>query len=230
MNKINIKRRALLLKALSSGLYMSTAGIALPSWAMSQLPNLAPGKSIYELIGKVSIDKKLATLESKITPSSVIETGDNSKIIFAVGKDAFILRDNSKLEMKGSDTIIQGLRLLTGKLLSVFGKRSNQQKLRMDTVTATIGIRGTGIYIESDSEKTYACTCYGQVELASKKDSQSKELIKTRHHDSPRYIYKDAPIGKKIQVAEVINHNDDELDLIEALVGRSTPFLPEDYE
>lgn len=230
MNAIDQQRRNLLLKALSSGLYIAcTAGTALPAWAMSQLPNLAPGKSIYELSGKVTIDKKPATLDTKITASSIIETGADSKVIFAVGKDAFILRDNSRLELDGTELIIQGLRIITGKLLSVFGKRSDQQKLRLETVTATIGIRGTGVYVESEPDKTYICTCYGTTELASKTDPLSKERVITKHHDSPRYILKNAPAGKKIHPAEVINHDDDELELIEALVGRSTPFLPSEY-
>lgn len=230
MDTINQQRRDLLIKALSSGLYsIAATSIALPAWSMGKLPNLLPGKSIYDLDGNVSIDGKTATLDTLITANSVIETGADSKIIFAVGKDAFILHDHSRLEMQGSDLFIQGLRLITGKLLSVFGKRNPQQKLRLDTVVATIGIRGTGIYVESEPNKTYICTCYGSTEIASKTDTLSKENIKTKHHDSPRYIIENAPVGKKIQLAEMINHDDDELELIEALVGRVTPFSPGEY-
>ncbi|MDH5388461.1 MAG: FecR domain-containing protein [Gammaproteobacteria bacterium] len=230
MDVINKQRRKLLVKALSSGLYIAgSTCIALPAWSMAKLPNLLPGKSIYDLEGKVIIDGKLATLNTLITTHSVIETGADSKIIFAVGKDAFILRDNSRLEMQGNELFIQALRLVTGKLLSVFGKRSAKQKLRMDTVVATIGIRGTGIYVESDADKTYVCTCYGTVEIASKTDSLSQEKIEAKHHDSPRYVLKDAPAGERIQLAEMFNHDDDELELIEALVGRVTPFPPGEY-
>jgi hypothetical protein len=231
MEAIDKQRRDLLVKALTSGFYAVTAaGVALPVWSMGKLPGpLPPGKSIYELSGRVTIDGKTANLDTIITASSTIETSDNSKIIFAVGKDAFILRDNSKLEMQGSDLLIHGLRLVTGKLLSVFGKRTARQKLRMNTAVATIGIRGTGAYLETEPEQTYICTCYGITELASKTDPLSEEIIKTTHHDTPRYIIANAPAGKKIQEAPVINHTDDELDLIEALVGRTTPFIPSEY-
>ncbi len=46
----------------------------------------------------------------------------------------------------------------------------------------------------------------------------------TYHHDAPRYILADAPTGEKIKSAPVINHTDEELELIESLVGRSVPF------
>jgi hypothetical protein len=230
VDAIDQQRRDLLVKALTSGFYViGASGLALPAWSMGKLPSLEPGKSIYKFDGRVTIDNQAATLDTLITASSIIETGDNSKIIFAVGKDAFILRDNSRLEIQGDNLLIQGLKLVTGKLLSVFGKRSPQQPLTMDTAVATIGIRGTGAYVESEPDQSYVCTCYGITELASKTDPLSKEKIKTTHHDTPRYIMANAPTGKKIQDAPVINHTDDELDLIEALVGRTTPFLPSEY-
>ena len=231
MNAIDHQRRKLLVKALSSGLYIIGANsVALPAWAMSKLPGRLIGKSIYDLEGKVTIDGKAATMDTSISASSVIETGADSKVIFVVGKDAFILRDNSRLEIKGNDFFIQGLRLITGKLLSVFGKRSSKEKLQLNTTTATIGIRGTGAYVEAEPTRTYICTCYGSTELSSITDPLSKEKITSKHHDAPRYIMKDAPAGKKIQLAEgVVNHDDDELELIEALVGRSTPFSPGEY-
>lgn len=230
MNEFDKQRRQFLVKALSGGLFASsTLGVTLPAMAMSQMPRkLVPGKSIYKLNGTVKVDKTLATLDTKITPRSVIETGSNSNIIFAVGKDAFILRDNSKLELQGSDIILTGLRLVTGKLLSVFGERKKEQRLGVKTVIATIGIRGTGMYLESEPEKTYVCTCYGTADLAASADKKSTETILSQHHDEPRYILASAEPGKHIRSAPVINHTDEELELIEALVGRSVPFTYSD--
>lgn len=226
MDEIDKQRRNFLIKALSSGLFATgTMGFSLPVMAMGQVPRELPaGKSIYKLNGKVTVDKTLATLDTKITPKSVIETGADSSVVFAVGKDAFIMRSNSKLEMQGGELIITGLRLVTGKLLSVFGKRKKDERLGLKTVVATIGIRGTGIYLESEPEQTYVCTCYGQAELASITDTQSRESVITKYHDAPRYILANAPVGKSIRQAPVINHTDEELELIESLVGRSVPF------
>jgi hypothetical protein len=226
MNEFDKQRRDFLIKALSSGLFaIGASGFSLPTMGMGQIPReLTPGKSIYKLDGNVTVDNQAATIDSKITASSVVETGSNSYVIFAVGKDAFVLRSNSKLEMSGKEFILSGLRLVTGKLLSVFGERKKADHLRMNTAVATIGIRGTGAYLESEPEQTYICTCYGTADLASTKDEQSRETVVTKHHDAPRYILADAPAGSSIQPAPVINHTDEELELIESLVGRSVPF------
>jgi hypothetical protein len=226
MDDIDKNRREFLIRALNSGLFATGLyGLSTPAWSMGKIPSeLPPGKSIYRLSGKVIIDNKAATLDTVIKPNSVIETGSDGKLIFVVGKDAFILRNNSRLVMQGSNVIITGLRLLTGKLLSVFGKRTRREPLGLKTVVATIGIRGTGVYLESDPEQTYVCTCYGQADLASITDPLSKETVITHHHDSPRYILADAPPGKKIRPAPVIDHTDEELELIESLVGRTVPF------
>lgn len=226
MNEIDESRREFLIRALSVGLFAtSAAGLSVPVWAMGKIPReLPPGKSIYKLEGEVNIDNKPASIDTKITANSVIETGVSGTIIFAVGKDAFILRDNSKVEITGGELLISGLRLITGKLLSVFGRRQEKEILRLNTVTATVGIRGTGVYLESEPDQTYICTCYGTADLASATDKQSRETVVTEHHDSPRYILANAPEGEKIKTAPVINHTDEELELIETLVGREVPF------
>ena len=226
MDEYDEQRRNFLIKALSCGLFATAAsGFGLPAWAMGKIPReLPPGKSIYRLDGKVKIDGRSATLDTPITFKSVIETGADGSIIFAVGKDAFILRSHGKLEMQGSDIILTGLRLVTGKLLSVFGKRKPEERLGVSTAVATIGIRGTGMYVESEPDQTYICTCYGTADLSSIADEKSKETVITEHHDSPRYILANAPAGEGIRQAPVINHTDEELELIESLVGRSVPF------
>jgi hypothetical protein len=226
MDEYDEQRRNFLIKALTYGMFATGAtGLSIPAWAMGKIPReLPPGRSIYRLDGKVKVDGRMATLETPITYKSVIQTGADSSIIFAVGKDAFILRSHGKLEMQGSETILTGLRLITGKLLSVFGKRQPEQRLGVSTVVATIGIRGTGMYVESEPDQTYICTCYGTADLSSNKDEKSKETVITEYHDSPRYILADAPEGEGIRQAPVINHTDEELELIETLVGRSVPF------
>ena len=231
MKEINDPRREFLINALSAGLYAAgSMGILQPVWAMGKVPKeLVPGKSIYDLQGIVRVNGQQADESTLIDFNSTIETGDSSHVIFAVGKDAFILRSNSKVRIQGNDGIVGVLRLVTGKMLSVFGRRSETQKLGIKTVAATIGIRGTGVYVESEPEKTYVCTCYGVADLYSNKDKTSKERVVTKHHDSPRFILPNEPAGKQIVEAPVFNHTDDELALIETLVGRSVPFAATGY-
>ena len=209
MDEFDKQRRNFLIQALSSGLFASGAfGFSLPALGMGQIPHeLPPGKSIYKLDGSVTIDKTLATLDTKITTRSVIETGKNGRIVFAVGKDAFIMRSNSKVEMQGNEYILTGLRLVTGKLLSVFGKRKKQERLGVSTAVATIGIRGTGMYLESDPEQSYICTCYGTADLAANADEQSKETVITEHHDAPRYVLAKASYRHRSSIIQTMNSN-----------------------
>ena len=44
-------------------------------------------------------------------------------------------------------------------------------------------------------------------------------------YDKPLYILTGAPAGENIRAAPFINHTDQELMLIETLVGRRTPFV-----
>ena len=118
-----------------------------------------------------------------------------------------------------------GLRMLGGKVLSV----SRNSKMTVTTGTATIGIRGTGFYMEAEPDRTYFCTCYGITEVSANKDPDSKETIAAKQHDRPVYILADEGRGKNIRNAPFVNHTDQELALIETLVGRTPPFaFPKD--
>ncbi len=221
--EIDDPRRDVLVKALAAGAFAAagSAGILQPVYAMGRVPKvLEPGKSIYDMRGHVAVNGKRANMDTKIGASDVVTTGRSSHVVFAVGKDAFVLRSNSRLELSGSGLLINTLRLVTGKLLSVFGKTRH----RMHTPNATIGIRGTGIYVEADPEQSYVCTCYGVVDLFADKDKQSTETITSQHHDAPRYILSNEAAGNNIRPAPFINHTDLELQIIEELVGRTPPF------
>ena len=162
-------RREFLIRSLTLGLFAGSnlASLFQPGHALGDVPEKLPdGRSIYKLEGRVMVDGRLADIDTRIGPNSRINTGSNSSIKFVVASDAFILRSNSQLELGSSEApIIEGMRIFSGKLLSVFGKREKPHEIT--TLTATIGIRGTGIYIESHHEKSYFCTCYGQTRIVA---------------------------------------------------------------
>jgi hypothetical protein len=58
-------------------------------------------------------------------------------------------------------------------------------------------------------------------------DATSKESVVSKHHDKPLYIYGHEQPGKCIHDAHRLtsNHSDEELVLVEALVGRVPPFI-----
>lgn len=185
---------------------------------------LADDQSIFEMSGTVLVNGKVANKNTFIKANALVETKSNSHVIFKVGKDAHILRENSRMQLEGANVVETGLNLLTGKVLSVFGERNQQQKATtIRTTTATIGIRGTGVYAESDPDKSYLCTCYGKTLISAKTDPKQNEAIQASHHDAPRFILKNPDQGKLIIPAPVFNHTDEELTLIEAIVGRESP-------
>lgn len=172
--------------------------------------------------GEVLINGRPAKLGAALKPGDSVATAPGSSAVFVVGRDAFLIREKSELLTAGGKALTGSLRLVTGKLLSVFGRGAR----RIATPTATIGIRGTGIYIEAEAERTYVCTCYGLVDLQASNMPEARETVNTTHHDAPRYIYAhgEMPI-RMIEVAPVINHTDAELIMLEALVGRKPPFV-----
>lgn len=214
-------RRAFLLKALAAGL-LGAGGI--PS-AAAQLfgkrpQRLPAGQSVYEVTGPVTVNGQPVSGATRIAPGDRIETGAGAQLIFVVGADAFILRERSRVEIGGTGAVVNLARLATGALLSVFGRGTAK---RMITPTSTIGIRGTGLYVEARADLSYVCNCYGEIEIAAADDANVTERIASRHHDAPRYVLKPGA-AKRIQPAPFINHSDLELTLIESLVGRTPPF------
>ena len=175
-------RRDFLVDALGLGLFagVSATGILQPAYALSSLPDRLPeGQSVYKLTGDVRVNGKPADIKTQIGADALVQTGKNSEIIFVVSSEAFILRSDSELQLGGSGFIVETMRVISGAILGVFGKREAPRTAI--TVTATIGIRGTGIYIEAEPDRTYACTCYGHTRIGANSDPNVVEDIVTKH-------------------------------------------------
>lgn len=217
-------RRRWLIQALAMGAF-SGAGLEALGQVLGSAPSKLPaGKSVYRVNGQVLINGQSASVDSKVGAGSTIQTGRNGEIVYAVGESAFILRADSQvvIETPPDSVFVSGIKLLTGKLLSVFPSR---RPVQLTTRIASIGIRGTGVYMESDPEQTYFCTCYGVADVSATNDPESKETVAAKHHDKPLYILGNEPKGKNIRPAPFVNHTDQELMLIETLVGRQPPFV-----
>lgn len=177
-------------------------------------------KGVYRVSGEARINGVPARAGMDVKAGDTVVTGPGSEIIFVVNRDAFLMRANSRFEVGGAAADV--FRLITGALLSVY-QPGVRKTLRAQN--ATIGIRGTAVYVESAADKTYVCTCYGEAELVPTDDPGAAEIVRTRHHEQPRYIMpKGAP--QMLMQAPVINHTDAELTMLESLVGRSVPFDP----
>ena len=215
-------RRRVLIQALAAGFFTS-AGSATAQLFGRSPGRLPAGQSIYRLSGSVSVNSAPATLQTRISPGDTVETAPGAEVIFAVAEEAYLLRGGSRMVIERPPSgLVTSLRLITGKVLSVFGKG---RPTRMITATSTIGIRGTGVYAETDPEQTYFCTCYGVTDIVANNDPSSKETVSATHHDKPLYILAKGNAGARIRRAPFINHTDQELMLIETLVGRTPPFV-----
>lgn len=227
--KLDAGRRLFLQRAMTSGFILGGGSLLAPLVHAlgGQVPKeLPPGRSIYDVRGHVTVDGQKADRNTQIKTTSKIETGSNSTVIFRVGKDAHLVRENSKIELtSNSNLVAEGLRLLTGAMLSVFGERPKTgREYSLSTPIASIGIRGTGVYAEAMPDASYICTCYGVVNINANANPKEFETITATHHDAPRYILANPEGGKLIIPAPMKNHSDEELMLVEAIVGRVTPF------
>jgi hypothetical protein len=218
-----ISRRAWLKRTAAGG-----AALAL---GMVQLRRALAANAVEEGVarvrGDVRVNGKPARRGMVVGPGDAVATGRDAELVVVVGRDAFLMRADSRIELSGDAKrrLLSGLRVVSGALLSVFEPGKEKQ---IRTATAAIGIRGTGVYVELEGSRTYVCTCYGASQLVPVEDPSQAETIRTRHHDQPRYIY---PKGmpRMIEKAPVINHTDAELILLESLVGRKVPFDPSRY-
>lgn len=184
------------------------------------LPGAARAARVRSLQGPVTINGKPARPQSAIKAGDVVVTAAGGRAVFTLGADAFLLRENSRLALDkvAAGAMIGGLRIASGALLAVFGGGQR----RLVTATATIGIRGTGVYLEASRQQTYLCACYGELEV---RDSGGRErrTIVSGYHTPVMIAAGTGADGRVIGGAAVKNHTDEELVMLEALVGRTSP-------
>ena len=186
-------------------------GLILPSVSFA-----AAGGSFKQITGHILVDGKKATPRTRIAPSSHVETGPDSIASFVIGNNAFAIRSDTQVQFSRQRTSLSGFRLLTGALLGVFGPGPK----RLVTKTATIGIRGTGVYFENSEQSSYICLCYGAIDLNANSVPDTVVPVTATHHDG-----KTVTENGNISAAPMVNHTDDELIMLEGLVGRKPPFV-----
>lgn len=202
------ERRTFLLRSVLAG-----AGLLLPAGAQA-------GR-LLEVQGNVSINGNPAARLAQVQALDVVTTGPGTRAVIVMGKDVLLLRAESEVELLGKPkaAVLTGLRMLTGGILGVFGKGAPRQLL---TATATIGIRGTGIYLETAPERTYVCTCYGDVVIEDAHRTEKRQVLAGYH--TPNVVFAAMKAGAMMQKAQFANHTDDELVALEKIVGRKPPF------
>jgi hypothetical protein len=221
----NTLRRRWLKTAAAIGLLgpAGISGLIQDALAKGDVPTVA---GINSLQGTAMVNGKPARIGTPVKPGDRVTTGANSFAVIVVGRDAYLLRDNSTIvleESKSTPGVLDKVLILTGKVLSVLDKRPADQRVQYRTPNATIGIRGTGFYIEIHEGRTYFCLCYGTAAIDGAGMTEAKVLT-TTHHEQPVWLDDRGGI-MKVEKGPFLNHTDDELIMLEKLVGRVPPFV-----
>ena len=223
LSEIDEKRRRFLLHMLATAAFTTTGGCSISSNGLTS--KLPAGRSIHALTGDVHVNGVPASVQTLINPGDIIETFDQGFVVFVVQQNALILRSNSIMTLPGI-TAAPGITttaftLERGKALSVLASRRTD----ISTPSAVIGIRGTGVYLEAEPDLSYVCVCYGTSDVTTRDNPDITETIVSDHHTAPRYILADKTASQRIIPAPFKNHDDQELLLIETLVGRTPPYI-----
>jgi len=173
---------------------------------------------IQRLEGNVRVGGRDAALGTRVSLGDRIETGADGTAVAVVGQDAFLLRPNTAIVVKGERGVLSQLLVESGRVLSVFAKKPVEVKASI----AAIGIRGTGAYVEVLPSEVYFCLCYGEARLEGA--DMAPRIVKTTHHEQPLLLTLE---GGALQArpGPFRNHTDAELVMLEALVGREPPFM-----
>ena len=176
--------------------------------------------NIVELQGDALLNGQRMRPDSFIQTGDHVETGPGAHLIFVIGTSAFQVRQNSRIRVERGDTlnIVSLLRLLTGAVVSAWGKGSSRAIV---TPTLTAGIRGTGVYTEvfpQQDNRSYFCNCYGVVEL-----SVGNDRLESRSQYHQSFWSEATPRnGHLMSAARPINHTDEELEFLAGLVNQRT--------
>jgi len=200
--------------------YLTAAGGAAAANLVSQAlakGDLPPG--VNRLEGSASVNGREARVGTPVQVGDRISTARDSQAVIVVGKDAFLLRSQTVIEVKGSEGVLREMLVSTGRVLSVF----SQKPVSIKAATASIGIRGTGAYIEVNPDGVYFCLCYGEATVDGPGMAASR-LVQTKHHEQPLMLRDDGGV-MRIEPGPFQNHSDAELVLLESLCGREPPFM-----
>lgn len=199
---------------------------AAAAWvAMGGLPAAVAQQrsNIVELTGDVLLNGARLLPEQTLQTGDQIQTGPASTLVFVLGNASFRVRQNSMMAVERGATlsIVSLLRIITGGVVSVWGKGNNGGNRAIVTPTLTAGIRGTGVYTEVlplQNSRTYFCNCYGTVDLDA---GGSKAQSQSDYHQS-FWADADEKNGSRLSPAKFLDHTDEELEFLARLINQQT--------
>jgi hypothetical protein len=209
------QRRRQLLRAIAS---LGAAGISGYLSDVLAAGDVGATPGINRLEGNATVNGKPAKVGTPVNMGDRVATAAQSQAVVVLKGDAFLMRPQTVIEVRGREGLLTDMAIASGKVLSVFAKKP----VAVKAATASIGIRGTGAYFEVDGAEVYFCLCYGEALLEV--PGVPSRLVKTTHHEEPLLVTR-ADGKDAIVKGPFRNHTDDELTMLEALVGREPPFV-----
>ncbi|MGC6512557.1 MAG: hypothetical protein ACON4J_07285 [Parvibaculales bacterium] len=171
------------------------------------------------IAGSAKADGKRVSGEAILAEKPFKLVTGKDAAIAAIGSNVFLLSPGTEIDFEiDGENRFSGFKIALGAVHSVFTPKAGNR--RVETPHATIGIRGTGHYVEvqPDLKRTYSCCCYGGIELKNTTSGVSVAQ-ETAYHEA-RIITADGAIGPAPYDVP-LNHYDDSLVHLESLVGRS---------
>ena len=210
-------RRRWIARLAASGALASGGIVGVISRALAK-GDLGHAQGVQRIEGSVTVAGRPASVGTPVALGDRVATGARSSAVIVVGQDAFLMRADSMIVTSGERGTLSRLLIETGRVLSVFGKKPVEIKAAI----ASIGIRGTGAYLEVAPNEVYFCLCYGEARVDGAR--METKRVKTTHHESPLLLTESDGVVRA-EPGPFRNHTDAELIMLEALVGREPPFL-----
>lgn len=168
-----------------------------------------------QITGKALLNEKPLTQNDTIKIGDTVSTEAISTLKFTINHNAFKLSPNSKMKLineKGK----QILNVIQGSVMAVFEPHTTKFELKTPNMTA--GIRGTGVFVHIENDKTYFCNCYGKTHTHNLHTNTDTNITSTHHE-----MYWFTQDGTKPS-KDMLSHTDDELRELEGIVGRIPDF------
>lgn len=150
---------------------------------------------VIKVRGNAKANDKTLSVGDKVASGSNIECdGKGSFVQFKSSEGSLFLLRNGKLKLnKDQNAKETYLNLLRGKLFHALDKTKTNEKVKIKTIQAVFGIRGTKYFIEVKDEKSYLCVCEGVVRA---KDVRTLENIDVKANED-LYLYSSKDPEKK---------------------------------
>ena len=212
---LSLSRRTLFKQWLAVGVAHTCGALGVLQEALAA--NTLPiQQGILSTKGKVTIDGHPVRIGTVIRPGQTVRTGRGAEAIYVIDRNAFLQREASTVHFHRFQAF---MRVITGRILSVLDHGNK----RIIVPDITLGIRGTAFHIAVETNRTYLCLCYGDMAITLPPEQKALPLLHSSHHNHAMYLPRRG--HGEVQPAQMWDHTDEELRLLEALVGRLPAFM-----